>query len=301
MGLLSYFRRDAASARRSSAQGFQDSVDVIRVRARRRLVGAVVLVLAAVGGLPILLETQPRSLSADIGKNTAGSEVPLADPNPSNRVQTQAESTASAAGSSLNGSAVSKVVAAAAGAAAVTGVATSVLPSTAASAVALAPAQRASANLPVHAAASRSTVAARTAVPAARPVAEAAPKRVPDNAPRPATAPTPRQAADLRPLAKPAAPTSAKAERRTDSKANPGTPASSRFVVQVGAFEHAAAARETRSKVERLGMKAYEQEIDAGGARRIRVRLGPFASREEADRTLQKLRASGMAASVMPL
>jgi len=71
--------------------------------------------------------------------------------------------------------------------------------------------------------------------------------------------------------------------------------------VQVGAFEHAAAARETRSKVERLGMKAYEQEIGVEGARRIRVRLGPFASREEADRTVQKLRASGMTASVMPL
>jgi DedD protein len=76
---------------------------------------------------------------------------------------------------------------------------------------------------------------------------------------------------------------------------------SPRFVVQVGAFEHAAAAHDTRGKVEKLGLKAYEQEIEAGGSRRIRVRLGPFASREEAERTLQKLRASGMTASVMPL
>jgi DedD protein len=74
------------------------------------------------------------------------------------------------------------------------------------------------------------------------------------------------------------------------------------FVLQLGAFEQAAAARETRGKAEKLGFKVFEQTIDAGGgARRIRVRIGPYGNRDEAERMLHKLQASGLTASVMPL
>lgn len=117
----------------------------------------------------------------------------------------------------------------------------------------------------------------------------ATPARVATAVPAAPPKPTPAPRPDDKAPAKPA------------PEAKPAAPAATRFVLQVGAFEHAAAARETRGKVEKLGLKAYEQEVDAAGARRIRVRLGPYASREEAERMLQKLRAGGMSASVVPL
>ena len=43
-----------------------ESVEVMRRRARHRLIGAVVLVLAAVVGFPILFDTQPRPVAVDI-------------------------------------------------------------------------------------------------------------------------------------------------------------------------------------------------------------------------------------------
>jgi len=43
-----------------------DSIEAMRRRARHRLIGAVVLVLAAVVGFPILFDTQPRPVAVDI-------------------------------------------------------------------------------------------------------------------------------------------------------------------------------------------------------------------------------------------
>ena len=75
----------------------------------------------------------------------------------------------------------------------------------------------------------------------------------------------------------------------------------SRFVVQVGAFGDTAAAREARQKVEKLGLKTYTQVVDTSAGKRIRVRVGPFASRAEADKASGKLKASGMSPAVFTL
>ena len=74
-----------------------------------------------------------------------------------------------------------------------------------------------------------------------------------------------------------------------------------RFVVQVGAFAEASAASEIRGKVERLGLKTYTQIAETPAGKRIRVRLGPYASRDEADRALGKARAAGLAGNVLAL
>ena len=74
-----------------------------------------------------------------------------------------------------------------------------------------------------------------------------------------------------------------------------------RFVVQVGAFAEASAASEIRGKVERLGLKTYTQIAETPAGKRIRVRLGPYASRDEADRALDKARAAGLAGNVLAL
>ena len=61
-----------------------------------------------------------------------------------------------------------------------------------------------------------------------------------------------------------------------------------RFVVQVGAFADAAAAREMRGRVEKLGLKSYMQVVETSTGSRTRVRAGPFESRDEAEKALAK-------------
>ena len=74
-----------------------------------------------------------------------------------------------------------------------------------------------------------------------------------------------------------------------------------RFVVQVGAFADAEAARETRKNVEKLGLKTYTQVAQTSAGSRIRVRVGPFASRGEAEAALAKAKAAGLNAVLLTL
>ncbi|MEO6897665.1 MAG: SPOR domain-containing protein [Caldimonas sp.] len=74
-----------------------------------------------------------------------------------------------------------------------------------------------------------------------------------------------------------------------------------RFVVQVGAFADAEAARETRKRVEKLGFKTYTQVAQTPSGSRIRVRVGPFASRGEAESALAKAKAAGLSAVLLTL
>ena len=74
-----------------------------------------------------------------------------------------------------------------------------------------------------------------------------------------------------------------------------------RFVVQVGAFAENEAARATRLKVEKLGLKTYVQVAETPAGKRIRVRVGPFTSKEEAEQAKTKLTAGGFAAVVLVL
>ena len=74
-----------------------------------------------------------------------------------------------------------------------------------------------------------------------------------------------------------------------------------RFVVQVGAFSESQAVRETRLKVEKMGFKTFIQTADTTDGKRTRVRVGPFNSRDEADKVQAKLKAAGLPAVVLTL
>ena len=74
-----------------------------------------------------------------------------------------------------------------------------------------------------------------------------------------------------------------------------------RSVVQVGAFADAAKAKEARSKLENAGLKTYTQEVDTKEGKRIRVRVGPFATKEEADKAAEKIRKLNLPTSVLKL
>ncbi len=77
--------------------------------------------------------------------------------------------------------------------------------------------------------------------------------------------------------------------------------AQGRFVVQVGAFSDATAAREMRQKVEKLGLKTFTQVVETADGRRIRVRVGPFASREDAEKAADKVKSAGLSTALFPI
>ncbi|MET0383213.1 MAG: SPOR domain-containing protein, partial [Burkholderiaceae bacterium] len=74
-----------------------------------------------------------------------------------------------------------------------------------------------------------------------------------------------------------------------------------RFVVQIGAFADDAKMRDARGKVERLGLKTYTQSVDTPGGKRVRVRVGPFTTKAEADRAAAKIKAGSLPAAVLVL
>lgn len=78
-------------------------------------------------------------------------------------------------------------------------------------------------------------------------------------------------------------------------------PAAVRYVIQVGAFAEANAVRETRQRIDKLGLRSTQQDVEVQGGRRTRVRLGPFATREEADRAAARLRAAGLNATLLQI
>ena len=103
---------------------------------------------------------------------------------------------------------------------------------------------------------------------------------------------------------KPAAASSDSARARALLEGKPAAVAatdSGRFIVQVGAFADAGAARETRLKAEKLGLKTYTQVASTASGNRIRVRVGPFGTRDEADKAMAKAKGAGLSAVVLTL
>ena len=136
---------------------------------------------------------------------------------------------------------------------------------------------------------------------AGREVAAPEPRRSAASEPRRVAAASPASA----PPARPSAETSSDGDRaRALLEGRPVAAASAeapRFVVQVGAFADAEAARETRQKAEKLGLKTYTQVAQTSAGSRIRVRIGPFTSRADADAALAKASAAGLTAVVLTL
>ena len=260
MGLFSFLKRGERSRSGEPATTpSRSEVDQLRTRARRRLVGAMVLVVAAVVGFPLLFETQPRPLRADLPIQIVPRDATaVVVPAPTPAATRAAEPASAPARNDTPADHKRDEVASAASA-------------------------------PAAAASAASTSAMSVEPPPEPKPANPAPTPA---ATRPAGEAARAQAAlEGRDLpARPAKPS----ER-------PAPPSTSRFVVQVGAFAEADTARDVRGRVEKLGLRTYTQEVDTGSGRRIRVRVGPFAEREQADRTAAKLKAAGLSAAVLTL
>lgn len=66
------------------------------------------------------------------------------------------------------------------------------------------------------------------------------------------------------------------------------------YVVQLGAFSNAANADDRKAKLTALKVKFYTETVKTPGGDKLRVRAGPYATRQEAERVQAKLKASGI-------
>lgn len=242
------FPGQAAPAEAVTA-GPNENIEVVRRRARHRLIGAVVLVLVAVIGFPLLFDAQPRPVAVD---------TPIVIPD------RQAAAPLSGAASVPPEQSPAKpllptpqVVPPQAS----LGAREEVVPT---EKVAEKPAEK---------------------EPVAKEEAKASPAAKPDNSEKPSAAATAKDDAS-------------KAQALLDGKAEAAT---GRFIVQAGAFSEAAKVREVRRKLEQAGFKTYTQVVEKDGKSSTRIRVGPFPSREEADKVVARIRKLDLQASVLKL
>ncbi len=228
MGILSsIFKREAApeqtaKAKRGARQQSADPGDTVqrlRLQARRRLLGAAVLVGLGVLAFPIVFETQPRPVPMDL---------PIVIPSKDGAMPQRVATAEPALPASLPDGA------------------------------------QLEAEQPV------------AADPAPPPIQEA----VAEPPPVPAS----------KSAAKPAA-----------SAATAAPEGKARFVVQVGAYADKKSALEARQRLERKGLKTYAQVAQTKDGERIRVRLGPFAERSEAEKAVATAKAAGLDGKVLTL
>ncbi|MEY2791356.1 MAG: hypothetical protein RL295_1521 [Pseudomonadota bacterium] len=106
---------------------------------------------------------------------------------------------------------------------------------------------------------------------------------------------------EAKPDSKPEAKTEIKAEVKEDKTDATDKDAAQRFVVQVGAFADEAKSRDVRAKLEKAGFKTYTHVADTKEGKRTRVRVGPFTSRDEADKAASKIKQLQLQPQVLTL
>jgi len=66
------------------------------------------------------------------------------------------------------------------------------------------------------------------------------------------------------------------------------------YVIQLGAFANQANAKERQAKLAALKIKFYTETLKTPSGDKLRVRAGPYATRQEAERVQTKLKAAGI-------
>jgi len=200
----------------------------LKKRARRRLVGAIALVLLIVVFLPMVLDNEPRPLNQDIAITIPPVPRPESPPSVAAPVQSDPQG-------------------------------------------GTAPASPAVAGMP------GGTSAPGTAAPTNAEPAKSEPNRSEPNRSEPAR-------------------TDSKAALRTAPKESKSPSVSvsadeEAFVVQLGAFSNAANAKALQKKLRDNKFKAYTELIKSAGGDRVRVRVGPYPSREAAEKARERLKS----------
>jgi DedD protein len=243
-----------------------ESVDPMlpeKKRARRRLIGAVALVLAAVIGLPMVLDSEPKPLANDIAIQIPSKDKPARPP-------------AAPAASSVDPS-------------------SSLDPKEEVIEPSDTPAAKIKAGQPSEPA--KTAEKPKDGTKTSKPVALAAVEK-------PVTPPPPPKA-ESKPDPKAAKPDDStralallegKPESKAAAEKKPG-----KFVIQVAALATKDKVSELQGKLKDAGIKSYTQKVATEAGERIRIRVGPFTSRDEADKVRAKIVKMGLNGSIVPV
>ncbi len=235
--------------RRQNKEGNQavDPVLPEKKRARRRLIGAVALVMAAVIGVPMLLDAEPKPLADDIA---------IRIPSKDKSALAQANRPATPAGVSASAS--------------------------------LDPEEEVI-DPPAAPASEKPAPVGKPAVSEKPPATQLAAK--PDAKTEQKTTPKVDESARARALL----------DGGTDpTKANNTAKKDGKFVIQVAALASKDKVDELQSKLKGAGIKSYTQTVATQSGERIRIRVGPFGNKEEADKVRAKIGKLGLSGTLVP-
>ncbi|HYC42819.1 MAG TPA: SPOR domain-containing protein [Noviherbaspirillum sp.] len=253
--------RSRAKRRGSKDNREDEALDPVlpeKKRARRRLIGAVALVLAAVIGLPMLLDSEPRPLADDIAIQIPSKDKPAAGA----IARTDAPS-ASRVAASASLDAKEEVVE---------------------SAPAPAPAEKDAPPAAEPAKAKDDAVPKTSDKTASPPIAKAEPKSADTH--------------DQSDKSDDAARAKALLEGKPDPKA--AEKKSGKYVIQVAALATKEKVDELQGKLKGAGIKSYTEKVATASGDRTRIRVGPFASKEEAEKAMAKIVKIGLNGTLVP-
>jgi DedD protein len=261
---------NARARPKRSKEAAPDPILPEKKRARRRLIGAVVLVLAVVIVLPMILDPEPKPLADDIAIQIPSKDMKI-PPAPAKEAD-----------------------------------AASLDPSE--ELVDTKPAEKA-----VEKAAEKAVekpVEKTLEKPAAaeKPVEKTVEKRVEKPTPAPARTEKAEAPAAPRPAAKPNEEERALAilhgkplpADKAATATKPVDKSSGRFIIQVAALATQEKVDELRNKLTAAGIRSYTQKVATQSGSRTRIRVGPFVSRDEAEKTRVKINKIGLSATLVP-
>jgi DedD protein len=268
---------------RSKSKQGNDPVDPVlpeKKRARRRLVGAIALVLGVIIGLPMILDSEPKPLAGDVAI-----QIPSKD-----KVARQAPRAAVSLAASATLDQKEEVVE-------------------------IARAPSASANAQVAAPTDVGTPASSkpkdgiTPLEVAKQTAPKAPEVAKQTAPKladgeqDAKATAKQSAHSQSQPSEDAARAKAILEGKFDVKSDKATADNkpTKFVVQVAALASQDKINELQGKLKVAGIKSFTQKVATQSGQRTRIRVGPFASKEEADKMRTKLINLGLNGTLVPI
>lgn len=323
MGLLSSFRKNKqetaptgayqtraedesdsvrrSRSKRNSAKERNKANDPVlpeKKRARRRLVGAVALVLAAVIGLPMILDSEPKPVADDIAidipskdKHEKAGQVPANPPTPA--PQSAAAKPPTTAALDKDEEVIDPATLPAPGVPAPSTASKSEMPQLV---------------KPEPKAEAKPEVRAETKAPKAESKADkhsdTQHPAKPEGAERKTELAHAKEAkathADkLDELARANAILDGRPEPKAEAK-HEADKKGGRFVLQVAALATQDKVDELQGKLKSAGISSYTQKISTGSGSRTRVRVGPFSSKEEADRVRTKLGKLGLNGTLVP-
>lgn len=225
----------------TAAAGPDSQLD-LKKRARRRLVGAIALVLLAVIVLPMVMDQEPKPLTQDIQIR-----IPSQEPGTTSFISRIKPNQPSPTPTPL-------------------------------------PAEtRTPPPAPAATVAPATDAGTQTTAPQAEKKAEP---------PKPLTvaAPPPEKPADAKATTAAKAPAAAPNTESTRATAKPND---EHWLVQLGAYQDQGNVKSLQGKIKELGYPSFTEKVDTPQGVRIRVRCGPFSSREAAEKAQARLKKIG--------